>query len=223
MNEFPDANWEDALSRGQIESKKWLVSELYDIMKQRVIPGPRMIQNSQGVYDINPINHKRIYICASWYGILAELILQRMPEYVDQIRGIDLDGEAVLIANRLMKHRGVNWKFKSTQMDIHDLNFLDDELTFYRHSGEMVVRVDNPHIIINTSCEHIHHFIDWYQNIPLGKLVVMQSNDFFDHGEHVNCVNSLEEFTDDTPMQVELFSGKMELEKYTRFMRIGIR
>ncbi len=223
MAEFPDARWTDALSRGQMASKAWLMDELYDVLKARELPGPSMLQNSQGVYEINPINHNRIYICASWYGILGEMLLQHMPEYIDQIRGIDIDGEAVLIANRLLKHRGDNWKFKSTQMDIHDLNFLEDELTFYRHSGEMVIRYDNPDIIINTSCEHILHFLGWYRNIPLGKFVVMQSNDFFEHEEHVNCVNSLEEFADDTPMQVELFSGELELEKYTRFMRIGLR
>ena len=37
---------------------------------------------------------------------------------------------------------------------------------------------DVPNTIINTSCEHIVNFDEWYRKIPAGKLVILQSNDY---------------------------------------------
>ena len=77
-------------------------------------------------------------------------------------------------------------------------------------------------IIINTSCEHIHNFSEWFSSLPSGFLVVLQSNNQFYSNQHVNCVVDLEEFIDQTPFQVDLFSGSLDLLDYTRFMRVGI-
>ena len=69
----------------------------------------------------------------------------------------------------------------------------------------------------------IHNFKDWYAKIPKGKLVVMQSNNYDQLEEHVNCAKDLEEFETQTPMTKCLYNGTLDLIKYTRYMRIGIR
>ena len=53
--------------------------------------------------------------------------------------------------------------------------------------------------------------------------MILQSNDFFDVEEHINCVSSLTEFNEQTPMTTVLYQGELPLEKYTRYMRIGIK
>ena len=82
---------------------------------------------------------------------------------------------------------------------------------------------DIPDTIINTSCEHIENFDDWYAKIPDGKLVVLQSNNYYEVEEHVNCVGSIEEFAVKAPMDNILYSGELELPKYKRFMLIGYK
>jgi hypothetical protein len=82
---------------------------------------------------------------------------------------------------------------------------------------------DIPDTVINTSCEHIENFKDWYAGIPLGKLVILQSNNYFDLPEHVNCVKDSLHFAEMAPLSREYFTGGLELEKYTRYMRIGIK
>jgi hypothetical protein len=82
---------------------------------------------------------------------------------------------------------------------------------------------DRPDTIINTSCEHIENFADWYNLIPNGKLLVLQANDFSEVEEHLNCYENLSAFSDATPMTKILYQGTLELEKYKRFMRIGIK
>jgi hypothetical protein len=82
---------------------------------------------------------------------------------------------------------------------------------------------DIPNTIINTSCEHIEHYKDWYNKIPLGKLVILQGNNYFEIVEHVNCSNNITEFSLKSPMTTVLFEGELELPKYKRFMKIGYR
>jgi hypothetical protein len=82
---------------------------------------------------------------------------------------------------------------------------------------------DSPDTIINTSCEHIANFEEWYAKIPNGKLVVLQSNNYYEIEEHVNCVGSIEEFAVKAPMNNILYSGELELTKYKRFMSIGFK
>lgn len=215
MGEFPDGRWEDALSRGQIQSKRWLVDEL----EKALYPEDQAEQITTRMDRF----WKKVYICASWYGILGDMLLDRFgPDLIGQIRGLDMDPGAVEVANRLIKHWDENWKFKSAVADIRELNFKDDELTFVRADGEEVVRTDTPSMVINTSCEHIEGFEDWFNSIPRGKLVVLQSNDYFGHPEHVNCSEDLDAFADQTPLRTVLFSGTLPLYKYNRFMRIGI-
>jgi hypothetical protein len=80
-----------------------------------------------------------------------------------------------------------------------------------------------PDTIINTSCEHIENFSKWYSKIPKGKLIILQSNDYFEVKEHVNCSKSISQFSKTCPMTETLFEGELFLPKYTRFMKIGFK
>ena len=79
--------------------------------------------------------------------------------------------------------------------------------------------------IINTSCEHLEpeKFLGWWGSIPRGKCVVLQSNNYFEHEEHVNAVNNVDELMQAAPMQTVLYKGSMDTHLYTRFMVIGVK
>ena len=104
-----------------------------------------------------------------------------------------------------------------------DINYIVDEYTTIKGNGDIENCKDAPSTIINTSCEHIPNFDEWYAKIPAGKLICLQSNDYVALEEHVNCVKDSLHFAEMAPLSKVLFTGELPLDKYTRYMRIGIR
>ncbi len=76
-------------------------------------------------------------------------------------------------------------------------------------------------LLINTSCEHLAEFGRWYERVPAGQRLVLQSNDYFACDQHVNCVADLAAFRAQAPMQEVLFAGERRMRRYVRFMLIG--
>jgi hypothetical protein len=106
-----------------------------------------------------------------------------------------------------------------------DIDYNEHTWQFWSNTNNRMSRpiADNPDTIINTSCEHIENFAEWYAKIPDGKLVILQSNNFFDVQEHVNCVKDITEFSNMAPMSNTLYAGDLDLPKYKRFMLIGYK
>lgn len=195
--------WDDCFSRGQLQSKIWLVNELK---------------------KINP-DLGTVFLCAGWYATLATMIFESGVK-VDKIRSFDIDDSTVEIAEIFNKPWFVDqWRFKALVDDIMDINYTEHNWQYWSKSNNRMSRIitDNPDTIVNTSCEHIENFSEWYAKIPTGKLVILQSNNYYDVQEHVNCVSSIQEFQETAPMSEYLFTGELSLEKYTRFMLIGYR
>lgn len=188
IEKYPDANWGDAMSRGQICSKLWIIHELV----------------RHGFLRLG-----KVCICGGWYGILARLILDSDQLHAHHVVSLDWEVECSDIA------RDLNSKY------LEDDRFLDLTMDMCRLTGDY----RHQDTIINTSCEHLTHedFKRWWDLIPEGKLVVLQSNDFFDHHEHKNCVFGVEELLESAPMTTVHFSGSMPTHKYTRFMVIGTK
>ena len=192
---------EDCLSRGQLQSKLWLVDEL------------KKISVDLGV----------VFLCAGWYGTLATMIFEAGIS-VEKIRSFDIDINTEKIAEIFNKPWVMNgWKFKPVVQDIHLINFDEHSYVVQKDGGDFEVLWDIPDTIIDTSCEHINNFNEWYNKIPEGKLVAMQCNDFEQIEEHVNTHKDLESFANQTPLETELYSGELDLGQYKRFMRIGYK
>ena len=193
--------WDDCSSRGQLESKLWLIRELSEL------------QLDLGI----------VFLCAGWYSTLATMIFESDIK-VDRIRSFDIDDSCYSIAETFNKPWVKDeWRFKATTQDIFDIDFNLHTYTVKRADGSTCELTESPNTIINTSCEHIENFSDWYAKIPQGKLVVLQSNNFYEVEEHVNCVGTVEEFKNLAPMENILYSGELELPKYKRFMLIGYK
>lgn len=198
-----NADLEDALSWGQLKSKRWLIKELEEIDE-----------------DLGTV-----FLCAGWYGTLAAMLFSSNCT-IDKIRSFDIDPKCVDIADTVNKHLVKdNWKFKAIEQDIFDIDYnLHTWQSWSTYNNRMSKPItDKPTTIINTSCEHIENFTDWYNKIPNGTLVVLQSNNYFEIKDHVNCYETLEEFSDSASMNIILYEGELELSKYTRFMKIGFK
>jgi hypothetical protein len=199
---FPDVDFRDAFSRGQISSKKWLVEELVKL----------------------DINLGTVFLCAGWYGSLALLLFESGLK-IEKIRSFDKDAECYKIADTINRPYVMSeWKFKAQTEDIHLINYLDGHTyTTYRANGEASELYDKPNTIVNTSCEHLTSFVLWYNLIPKGTLVALQTNDYYEIDDHINCVNDIDEFKKMAPLDNILYEGVLNLEKYNRFMLIGYR
>jgi hypothetical protein len=192
---------DDALSQGQLKSKMWLVTELKRMNLQL----------------------GTVFLCAGWYGILSVLIFEHKLS-ITKLRSFDIDPDVTFIADTFNRPWVIdNWKFKAIEEDIHNISFSTHVWSETNSKGELITVTDSPNTIINTSCEHIENFDEWYARIPPGKLVVLQGNNFVDIDEHVNTHNTLDEFAAHTPMTQLLYSGNLALGEYTRYMRIGYR
>ena len=142
-----------------------------------------------------------VYICGGWYGVLASMLfISKLP--IIRIYSYDIDPTSTQIANDINSFKYVN-RFMALTEDIHNLDY------------------NKCDTIINTSCEHIKNFSDWYDNIPDNKLLVLQSNNMSDWHEHINCVESLEEFKQQCYISNLLYSGELENDEFTRYMLIG--
>ena len=192
----------DCISRGQLESKKWLVDELKNI--DNLVLG-------------------KVCLCAGWYATVVPLLVEADIEF-DLIRSFDLDPSVWKIAEAFNKDLLIDgWKFKAQTADINELDFAVTRFETERDDGTFQPLKERFNTIVNTSCEHIEGFNSWYNKMPAGKLMILQSNNYFEIDEHVNCSESLEAFAKQTPMSQVLYQGELELEKYTRYMRIGYK
>ena len=193
--------WNDCFSRGQIKSKLWIVKELTKLN----------------------LDLGTVFLCAGWYATLATMLFESKIK-IDKIRSFDIDPNCRSIAETFNKPWVKDsWKFKSSTKDIMDINYVHDVYEVIKFDGSQCPLDDTPDTIINTSCEHINNFEEWYAKIPDGKLVILQTNNYFEIEEHVNCVNGLAEFSIQTPMTTVLYEGELPLDMYIRYMRIGIK
>jgi len=200
---FPKNDLISALSKGQLKSKRWAHEKIHSIWGS---------------------NLGLVFILANWYGLLANIMLESRKYSSLRIRGFDIDERANEIADQLSRKWVIeDWTFKAVTADVTELNLGDAKFATINSKGVTVNMVEKPDLIINTSCEHFSEkaFDKWFSSVPSGMRVVVQSNNYFDLPEHLNCVNSLEEFKSRFSLSKEIYAGELELEKYTRFMLIG--
>lgn len=150
-----------------------------------------------------------ILVLGGWYGVLASLLLDHPAFTQTRVSSLDIDPACETVAASVNRSRVEQGRFTSLTGDMLQFDYAS-------------WLEDRPRsIIINTSCEHLDDFSGWFDALPSGPLLVLQSNDYYSCNEHVNCVPSLESFLEQAPLSSLRFSGALKLKKYTRFMLIG--
>ena len=150
-----------------------------------------------------------ILLLGGWYGILASLLLDHPVFSRTRVTSLDIDPACETVARAVNRTSVEQGRFEALTADMLSFDYAD-----WLQSQEQA-------IIINTSCEHLDDFPGWFETVPKGPLLVLQSNDYYSCDEHVNCVPSLPAFEQQAPLSELRFSGELKLKKYTRFMLIG--
>ena len=210
INRFEGDALTDAFSRGQLRSKKWLL----DMVTALEI-------------DLGDT----IYVCAGWYGVLSALMFERID--AKNIYSFDIDPSTDNPADTLNKEYIIdNMRFKSFVRDVRKLKYEAQTLpvNHYKYSDttkfektSATHEIAAPTCVINTSCEHIEDFDEWFGGIPKGTLVIMQNNNFVEHDDDtvVNTIGHEDAWSDKLNLSEVIFKGTLNLEKYDRYMVIG--
>lgn len=155
-----------------------------------------------------PMADSRILVVGGWFGVLPLLLQCLHPSWRVRADLIDLDPAACEVATTLLA--GVVDDVTIACRDAQDIEYVE----FRRRPRG---------IVVNTICEHMSDFTDWFERIPPGQAIALQSNDHRGCSEHTNCVASLEELEAQAPLSETLFRGTLPLPRFRRFMLIGRR
>lgn len=158
-----------------------------------------LIENLRNYTNPTP---NTIVIHGGWNGVLSSLLFNSSIS-VNRITSVDIDPACEEIAKTINKRQEMEGRFFALTCDMCNHTYDAD-------------------IVINTSCEHVtdEQLSKWFSNIPKNSLVVMQSNNYFELEEHINCVNSAKELANKVNFSdFKIF--EFETPKYTRYMVIG--
>ena len=158
-----------------------------------------LAENLVGFVPVRPLN---IVIYGGWNGVLASILFNSNIA-VQRITSVDIDPVCEDIANTVNKRYEMQGKFEAVTHD-------------------MCKYVTGADVVINTSCEHItqEQYDQWLDNQPDNAVIVLQSNNYFKHEEHVRCSKDLDNFTKISNIKPYL-RRVLETPKYDRYMLIG--
>lgn len=197
----------DFLSRGQVKSKLWLVTEL-----------AKVVEGSLG----------NVIFYGGWYNFNAHFLFDMFD--INKIYSVDMDTNVVDPCHILYKHEKQEEKFLSIAADVKDIKWKNNEAyisqkdwmkynTSYTGTGNFDMGKIN--LVINTSCEHMDN--TWFENLPKGTFVILHQNDYFDNPQHSNCCKDIEDVKGKYPMENIFYEGELDTHLYNRFMLIGIK
>lgn len=149
-------------------------------------------------------------ILGGWYGYLFYLIKEHSDfKFISNVRVYDLDKDTKKLGS-LFFTKDYHGQLKFITKDVKDVDFSQDVLI----------------IILNISCEHMpSETIHTYLNtVRPGVVCVLQSNDYTELDQHINCSSSEKEFVDEYSGHFNnIKSYTKNMDKYNRFMIIGTK
>jgi len=155
-------------------------------------------KKSKAISNANAVIH------GGWNGVLANMLFNS-DIGIKHIISIDIDPACKQIASTINKRQEMEGMFEAVTGDMCSYEY-----------------TTNPYFVINTSCEHItqEQYMQWLDNVPSSAKIILQSNNYVELDEHINCSETLDEFVKKSKLNVET-ANELQLEKYKRFMIIG--
>ena len=146
-----------------------------------------------------------IDVIGSWFGFpLIEMLADVFD--IKQIDLYDIDEECHKVTAQYINH--FDYDFRIVQ-------FKD----FFERK-----EIRRRQLIINTSSEHMSDIItmkEYYKDYPIKPILAIQSNNYFEVEDHINCVKDVDELIEKNQIEDVLYKGKRSLPLYDRFMVIG--
>lgn len=170
-----------------------------------------LAESLEKVVQTHGLHQPRKILClAGWYGITNFILRARNQIQIETFRSIDIDPMVESVADNINNAwEWQDWQFKSVTAD----------------ANEYCYGIDQFNTVINTSIEHLESR-KWFDCVPRGCLVVLQSNDM-PHKDHHHTHTNLDNFVEDFTFSENLFTGEKLFVypewQFSRFMIIGIK
>lgn len=160
---------------------------------------------------LGPIHYEKLVVHGGWFGSLSLLINNLFKNdwgkriKFHQIHSVDINPDMKAKAEHLLSNYN------------NFTHIVQDSLD-YEYSG-------NENVVICTSCEHIskENLQKLVDKIPKNCIIILQSNNFYRIHDHINCVDSVEEFKQQIKNVKFLRSGSLDVGAYTRFMIFAVK
>ena len=146
-----------------------------------------------------------IDIVGSWFGFPLIELLSHIVN-IKQIDLYDIDENCHKVVAQYINH--FDYDFKIVQF------------------GDFFERTDlrRRHLVINTSSEHMPDIVkmkQYYKDYPTTPLLILQSNDYKEISDHINCVSDETELIAKNHIRQVYYKGMQSLPLYNRYMVIG--
>ena len=192
----------NSLNKNQFISKDWLIEKLNEYPHH---------------FKYKTID-KKLDVCllASWYGLLAYRLIEKFTlKKINNIDCFDFDPKAKDVAKKL-------WK----KIDADNLK--NGKLTYVKFIEQDIndIKQFNYPVVILTSCEHLDQkdVDNMISKLNEHTLVVLQSNNYKKINEHINCVDTKEDFANQYVSKLRNIKiYEKDFIKYKRFMIIGTK
>ena len=146
-----------------------------------------------------------IAVLGGWYGLMADLLHKRFTiKPVREVHSYDYDP--------LCKKLG--------EMFCPTVNFIEKRIEDVEFQNKSYS------IIVNTCCEHLEQSVidETIARANENTLFVLQSNNYIEVDEHINCSISLGKFAERYENKLKnCETYELNMDKYTRFMLIGTK
>lgn len=169
-----------------------------------------LVSELEKIIDNKQLGNVLMY--GGWYATVAALLFQRFS--IKKFYNIDLDPVAIQLSNDFNQNFGD--RFVAFVGDVNDINY--DGAAECQLPNEETVK---PTVVVNTSCEHMTD--EWFYELPDGQFVVLQTNNYFENPQHVNCVDSVDTALNKYRFTDVFYSGEIETMLYNRYMIIGVK
>lgn len=160
------------------------------------------------MYRHCPPGEYNFHIQGAWYGtLIVPYLLNNFSDNIDWLHVNDIDKSVRRILKSYTKQH--TNRFYITDYDMFE-------------STDWHVILGEKNLLINTSCEHMQNLArldDGGSNM----IYVLQSNDYYEHPEHINCVDSADELIFKAGLSKIYFAGEVQCNKFKRFTVIGER
>ena len=192
----------NSINENQFKSKDWLIEKLNEYPHH---------------FKYKTLD-KKIDLCllASWYGLLAYRLIDKFQlKKINNIDCFDFDPKAKSVAKKL-------WK----KIDADNLK--NGKLTYVKFIEQDIndIKQFNYPVVILTSCEHLNQkdIDSIISKINEHTLIVLQSNNYKKINEHINCVDTKEDFANQYVSKLRNMKiYEKDFIKYKRFMVIGTK
>jgi hypothetical protein len=194
-------DWKNALS----SSEPYLFKRVMDSMNQSQLESKLWIIQELIKLEIKP---KRVAILAGWYAQYIVPLLYDNFESLEFVENYEIDQDV----------KRLSYKFNKRYKEEEKYRVLIRNVIFDKIQSGMDT-------IINCSCEHMYpmwKFRKINESILKNPLYILQSSNDRQYDDHINCVDGVDELTDQSNIVDVMYSGEKQLSNgMTRYMVIG--